>query len=255
MNDANRPPLPSAPYDGYHKYDDAVAQGYDASRENEDHWLRENEFVEAYFRGRRVGSLLDLPVGTGRFFRYYADVRAVTGVDISEAMLAEARRKATVFSSETSLALERGDVFALRFMDGEFDVALVMRLFHLIPQHLLAGAVNELCRVTGGEIILQTYVPLSPWRAAVQRVAARLKHFVRVSPTIGVPDQVSATPWSHIQAFYHPQSLVDSLFRTAGFLPGTSQRLAVYGHAEVRVTTYRRQRGAGKPASAQGAGV
>ena len=53
----------------------------------------------------------------------------MTGVDISEAMLAEARKK-VVLLPETSITLECGDVFALRFASGEFDVTVVTPLFH-----------------------------------------------------------------------------------------------------------------------------
>jgi demethylmenaquinone methyltransferase/2-methoxy-6-polyprenyl-1,4-benzoquinol methylase len=72
----------------------------------------------AVFRGDRV---LDAACGTGDLA--LADVRAgagrVTGLDFSEKMLAQARRKST------AVDWVQGDLLALPFADGTFDAATV----------------------------------------------------------------------------------------------------------------------------------
>jgi len=227
-------------YDGYTKYDRTVAQSYDETRENEEHWVHEMRFVEKYFRDRKIHKLLDLPVGTGRFFAYYSGVSNLTGVDISEEMLNEARKKIHLLPQTATVQLEQGDVFALRFEDFEFEAVIVMRLFHLIPENMLLGAIKELCRVTRGDIVVQTYAPikvLSQKRPSIlKRIAARLHR--ELTRPIKSNSCTATTPWSHIQAFYHSQALIDSMFNSCGFDVSLSERLDVYHGNEVNATIY-----------------
>jgi ubiquinone/menaquinone biosynthesis C-methylase UbiE len=236
-------------YDGYHKYTGSIAASYDADREGEAHWWKEDEFVRDYFLEKRVPRLLDLPVGTGRFFPRYALVEQVVGVDVSDDMLHEARRKLTSLPPGAIGGVERGDVFALRFGDGEFTHALVWRLFHLLPGHLLPRAVAELCRVTAREIVVQTYPPRPPATAIVpspsRRVASGLRRIARSllpsrpqpAPPVSAKD---VKPWSGISSYAHQQDTVDALFRDHGFAPHMTTLLDTYDGSDVRVTVYQR---------------
>ncbi|HKQ03913.1 MAG TPA: class I SAM-dependent methyltransferase [Blastocatellia bacterium] len=245
--ESNRTEEPA--YDGYYKYDANIARDYDTSREKEVHWWREDQFIEAYFNKRQINSLLDLPVGTGRFFIHYHNVRNLVGVDISKAMLEEAREKLVFLSSETSVRLECGDVFSLRFTDNEFEVTLVCRLFHLIPQHMVAKAIRELCRVTKGEIIVQTYTltkaaRISLWRSRLKNKAFRSLH--KIFPGLfykkATESNAPLKPWSHIQAFYHQQSFLDSLFNNCGFYVLRRKILDKYEGTHVKFTIYSNER-------------
>lgn len=219
------------PYGGYYKYNEAVARTYEQDREGELHWRQENEFVAQHIADREINSLLDVPVGTGRFFSFYRRVAHVVGVDISEEMLNQARAKVLHLANGPSIQLERGDIFALRFSDRHFDVAIVWRLFHLLPVNLLAPAVRELCRVTKNELLVQTYTPVDWWT----KVIARL----RKSPGAQFSTCSSrSSPWSHIPAYYHKQSLIDSLFYENGFHQNKSQILSRYGNCWVRASVY-----------------
>ena len=40
-------------------YDAVVANSYDADREGEDHWVKENEFVRKYFESHLAVNILD----------------------------------------------------------------------------------------------------------------------------------------------------------------------------------------------------
>lgn len=247
MNQATPPSTGESPaYDGYHKYDQAVAGDYDQAREVEAHWWLEDRFIEDYFKGKEVNHLLDLPVGTGRFFRHYSGVRHLTGVDISDAMLQEAGKKLGLLPKAADTRLERGDVFALKFGDGEFDATVVWRLFHLIPPEMLGKAIAELCRVTRGEIIAQTYTPAGRWDRQLRKMRALWRKPAAAAPApapsrkpaqAGTPE---AKPWSHIRAYYHPRSFCDGLFRDCGFLPAVHKLLDTYEGSDVNATIYRK---------------
>jgi ubiquinone/menaquinone biosynthesis C-methylase UbiE len=251
-------------YDGYHKYTGSVAATYDRDRQVEGHWWKEDQFVREYFREKVAPRLLDIPVGTGRFFPHYKLAGTVVGVDVSDDMLSEARQKLTSLPPGTAGSVERGDVFSLRFNDREFTHAVVWRLFHLIPAHLLPDAVAELCRVTAHEIVVQTYPAARaqstpreiPYRTrlvrGLRRVGRSLNGLVSSTsrsraadggpPTVATEGAVpeAETPWSHIQAYSHPQDLVDSLFLNHGFAPHISRHLDTYDSCDVRVTIYQR---------------
>ena len=243
MSNNNTPESPAKSYDGFYKYDQAVAQDYEKVREIELHWQQEDEFVKGYFQGRQIENLLDLPVGTGRFIPHFAGVRHLIGVDISEEMLSEARKKVPLRPASTTTQLERGDVFALRFNTGQFDTAIVCRLFHLLPPDLLPKAIKELCRVTSREIVVQTYPPLpvNPWRVWGKRILSlprRVKN--RLFPAKPAPP-TAAKPWSHIRSYGHVQAQIDSCFSEHGFVVSVSKPLDQYEGGEVRMTVYVRR--------------
>lgn len=229
------PPVGSDSYDGYFKYDEVVAKTYEDSRMVERHWLREDFFVKAYVKQHRISALLDIPVGTGRFFEHYTDIPIVVGVDISDDMLQVARTKKTQISPNGHLRIEKGDVFQLQYEDDEFDTALVFRLFHLLPPESLDGAIRELCRVASKHIVVQTYVPMTKWQIRWNTILNRMR------AVLFRPDaQVVATqqPWLHIQSYNHHQEVFDLAFRRCGFFPSIAKRLDTYGNLQVRATVY-----------------
>jgi len=220
-------------YDGYHKYDRAVAESYDQTRQVEAHWWHEDRFVEEFFSKNQFGRLLDLPVGTGRFFQHYKAIRSLTGVDVSENMLEQARKNLTTLAPAVHAELEKGDVFNLRFDDAAFDAAIVWRLIHLLPPDLLPKAVKELCRVTSQKILVQTYaaIPRNPWRARLGWIRSLIQG----------SNRQDARPWSHIKSFDHTQDFVDGLFAANGFVSSESLVLDKYEGKDVRATVYMRK--------------
>jgi ubiquinone/menaquinone biosynthesis C-methylase UbiE len=151
-------------------------------------------------------------------------------------MLIEARKKLSLLPSEVLVRLERGDVFNLRFGKAEFDVVIVFRLFHLMPEAALGPAIKELCRVARKDVVVQTYVQMSRFRARMRKIASLFADW---------PSNSQATapvrPWSHIQAYYYQQALFDSKFRMHDFIPSTTTLLDIYENHEVRATVYSKQ--------------
>lgn len=91
-------------------------------------------------------TVLDVGCGTGHFTRWMASRGlSVVGLDISEAMLAEARKW-------NGLRYVAGDAEDLPFDDREFDVATMMTTLEFLPDPQVA--LKELVRVADRGIIL-----------------------------------------------------------------------------------------------------
>lgn len=81
------------------------------------------------------GKLLEVPVGTGILTMpvYQTLPRAeITCLDYSPDMMAQAREKAERLGLK-NVAFERGDVGALPYGDGSFDIVLSLNGFHAFP--------------------------------------------------------------------------------------------------------------------------
>lgn len=167
---------------------DAIAPDYDRlnhlmSLGIDKRWRRRalRQIVEP----ERAQEILDLACGTGDFSiaiaRKAHPQTRVTGVDLSEGMLAVMREKVRAAGLETRISAGKGDADALPFADGSFDrvtVAFGVRNF----EHR-ETALREIRRVlrTGGHlVILELSLPSNP----VVRWAYML-YFTRLTPLIG----------------------------------------------------------------------
>ena len=139
------------------------ARSYDGEPENDTIEL-EQQAVRALLDELPEGVVLDAACGTGRHAAYLAGRgRAVIGIDSSEAMLEQARRKLP------GVDLRRGDLRALPLEDCSASaVVCALALSHL-PD--LGPAVSELGRVLrpGGRLIVSNPHPFATgilnWRA------------------------------------------------------------------------------------------
>lgn len=144
------------------RYRGATAAHYDQHRVGEPVWAREQAIVSSMLEVfPRPGTLIDVPVGTGRFFELYrARGLRPTGVDVSADMLGQARQKAAQVGLLATL--EEGDIRQLRFPNGAFDGAVCIRLFNLIRWSDAVQAVEELARVSRHHVIVgvRSFLPL-----------------------------------------------------------------------------------------------
>ncbi len=108
--------------------------------------------------GHRV---LDVGCGTGSqaimASRQVGSGGSVTGVDISEPMLAVARRKTR--RAGVDVEFHKADAVELPFADGGFDVVMVTTVLHMVPNDRRRDSLREASRVLcwGGRLVLIDY--------------------------------------------------------------------------------------------------
>ena len=100
--------------------------------------------------------ILELACGTGRFSVMLAERGAdITGLDISPAMLGQARRKSRASSVRDRIEFLRGDAGRLPFPDDTFDTVFAVRFFHLADTP--AQFLSEMQRVARRRVFFDTF--------------------------------------------------------------------------------------------------
>ncbi len=151
------------------KYRGRKAETYDEVRVKQARWHFENEVVTRWLRDLKPSSVLDCPVGTGRFIDVYADMNVpmLQGIDISEEMVALASKKVPrIMRQHADVDLRVGDASKLDLPDASHDVAVCVRFLDLIDEEAMLAVLTEMCRVSKSAILLtirlgKRYVPKS----------------------------------------------------------------------------------------------
>ncbi|MHA1564926.1 MAG: class I SAM-dependent methyltransferase [Alphaproteobacteria bacterium] len=118
-------------------------------------------------------NVLDAGVGTGRNMPFYPTGARVTGIDLSEAMLARAERRRVRLG--VAAELRAVSVLHTGFPDRNFDVIVATFLFCVLDDSDQQPALEELARICkpSGEIRILEYVyPKSRFRRAIMRLWA-----------------------------------------------------------------------------------
>lgn len=125
---------------------------------------------------RATGRILDVAIGSGRNLAHYAPEAVVTGIDLSPAMLALAKKEAA--SLGRSVDLRAADAELLPFGDASFDTVVCALSLCNIPHP--ARAIAEMYRVlaSGGQLLLLDHIgsswpPLYAAQWAVDQVTHR----------------------------------------------------------------------------------
>jgi ubiquinone/menaquinone biosynthesis C-methylase UbiE len=162
-----------------------------------DHWVGYFEKV-LVGDGRRwacaqaAGEVLEVAIGTGRNLTFYPKGVRVTGIDLSPAMLAIARRRANELGQQADL--REGDAQALDFPDERFDSVVCTLSLCCIPDE--RKAVVEIRRVLrpAGRLVLLDHVVsnVAPVRAVQRLLEPLWIHWFR--------DSLLRRPVEHLQA-------------------------------------------------------
>jgi ubiquinone/menaquinone biosynthesis C-methylase UbiE len=110
---------------------------------------------------RATGRVLEVAVGTGRNLEFYPPDVTITGIELSPAMLAIARRRAADLGRDVDL--REGDAQALAFDDDSFDTVVCTLSLCTIPDH--RAAIAEMARVLrpGGRLLLLDHIGSRWW--------------------------------------------------------------------------------------------
>ena len=170
------------------QYVGQVATTYDARREQAPKWANEQACIDRILETLPTGSsIVDIPVGTGRFLATYAKYGLrPTGLDISHNMLEEARAKAVELGLE--ITLHDADIRKIPADDRAFDTALCVRFLNWVDIAGLEVALRELQRVARTNLIVSIRhystlfdVERTPTGVArmVRQLRRRISHRVR----------------------------------------------------------------------------
>ena len=135
--------------------------------------------------GERAQSrVLEVAIGTGRNLPHYPPDTAVTGIELSPAMLAIARQRAAGLGRHADL--REGDAERLPFAEASFDTVVCALSLCTIPSP--ATAVGEMNRVLvpGGRLLLldhiaSTWPPVYATQWLLEQITIRAagEHFTR----------------------------------------------------------------------------
>jgi len=127
--------------------------------------------------------ILEVGVGTGLSLPLYPSGVQVTGIDISEAMLARARARAARDQLEQVAALLRMDAEHMDFRDDSFDKVVAMYVVSVVPSPAqLVAEMRRVCRPGGELYIVNHFQHANPFVAGIERLLAPLSRLLGFHP-------------------------------------------------------------------------
>ncbi len=151
----------------WRRYWDRNSRGYDRQMGLLDRVLFGD--TRRWVCSQATGRVLEVAIGTGLNLEHYPDEVALTGIDLSPAMLEIVQRRAREL--DRAVDLRCGDAEALEFPDASFDSVVCTFSLCAIPDH--RQAVAEMVRVLrpGATLLLADHVVAHhPALRAVQRI-------------------------------------------------------------------------------------
>jgi len=146
---------------GAGKYVGQIAATYDKRREDTEKWRIEQMVLESWLSEIPEGStILDAPLGTGRFLETYARRKFVVyGLDRSPDMLNEAAKKVP---AGFSIKIGQGNVLACGLPDKSVDASLNIRITRWLSPDECKALMREMQRVARHKIIWTARVDNHP---------------------------------------------------------------------------------------------
>lgn len=138
-----------------------------------------------------TGQVLEVAIGTGLNLPLYPARITLTGIDWSEAMLEQARRRAEQLGRTVDLRV--GDAHHLDFADATFDTAVATFSLCAIPDH--EQALAEMIRVLrpGGALLLADHI------TSTNPAARAAQHLIEVFSVPIAGEHYLRRPLGHVR--------------------------------------------------------
>lgn len=116
------------------------------------------DFLVERFPTQRFGSAFEPGIGTGRIAIPLAERGyRVTGVDISEDMLALLKKRLAQLGRPLQVSFQKADATELPFSDGAFDMAVVVHVFYFVRAwKKVADEIMRVVRKDGPLVLMHT---------------------------------------------------------------------------------------------------
>jgi phosphatidylethanolamine/phosphatidyl-N-methylethanolamine N-methyltransferase len=138
--------------------------------------------------------ILEVGVGTGLSLPLYPPGVQVTGIDISEDMLARARARQARDGLEHVVALRRMDAEHMQFPDDSFDKVVAMYVASVVPSPArLADEMRRVCRPDGELYLVNHFQHSHPVVSGMERRAALLSRLLGFHPDFPLDDFLRKT--------------------------------------------------------------
>src|SRR5215470_11494649 len=128
---------------------------------------------------RPVQRILEVGVGTGLSLPHFRPDSRVTGIDVSEEMLAKARRRAQRLQLSHVEGLHVMDAENLEFADNSFDAVLALYVASVVPNPArFAAEMRRVCRPGGTIVIVNHFASEDDIMRRVEKLLAPLAGFI-----------------------------------------------------------------------------
>ena len=119
------------------------------------------------------GRVLEVGVGTGMSLPNYDASVSVTGIDLSTAMLAKARKRVAREKLGNVEAVLEMDASDMEFPDGSFDVVVAMYVLTVVPDpRTVMSELSRVCKPGGDVLILNHFSSEDRFMRFVEKTAA-----------------------------------------------------------------------------------
>ena len=151
--------------------------------------------ISAFGRRRAVAAVNALPgqhvlevgVGTGLALPHYHIDKRVTGIDLSDDMLARARHRVAAQGLGNVKGLLEMDAEATEFADSSFDIAVAMFVASVVPNpRRLYAELRRVVRPGGHILFVNHFLATGGVRLLVERSMARASHSLGWHPDFAI---------------------------------------------------------------------
>lgn len=135
------------------RYTGARIKDYVSKREQTPQWIKETKIMADLLARFPSKTVVDIPVGTGRFMQFYAKHKnKVIGLDVSPDMLEQARSEAERYKVKAP-RIELADIFEVDPARYSADVAVSLRFLNHLERDWVGKAIKSLAALASDTVI------------------------------------------------------------------------------------------------------